>query len=62
MELTLHTGIMGEKTMIHVQWHDHNFVLQKADVEMRIQPQDKPRTLEIRVNGAVLAVIPPRDF
>lgn len=62
MELTLHTGFMDERTIIHVDWYDHNNVRQKSEVEIRIQPQDKPRTLEIRVNGAVLATVPPRGL
>lgn len=60
MELTLHTGVMGEKTVIHIEWPDHNCVGQKTDLEIVMQAQDKPRALEVRINGVVLAVVPSR--
>jgi hypothetical protein len=60
-ELTIHTGGVDSLTTIHVAWFNHNNVRQMTDVEIRIQPQDKPRTLEVRVNGVVLAVVPPKE-
>lgn len=60
-ELTLHTGIMGENTTIHIDWFDHNNIRQATKLDIRMQPQDKPRTLALRLNGIVLAVIPPAD-
>lgn len=61
MEITVHTGCQGEYNTIHVDWFDHNNITQKTDVELIILTQDKPRTLAIRINGVVVATIPPKD-
>lgn len=58
MEITIHTGSQGDRNVIHVDWFDHNNVKQRTDVEIRIQPQDKPRILEISVNGLVVPIAP----
>ena len=60
-ELTIHTGCMDAQTIIHVDWFDHNNIPQRTEIEIRIQPQDKPRTLELRLNGVVLATVPPKN-
>ena len=57
-ELTVHTGGQGDATTIHVDWFDHNNVRQRTDLVIAIQCQDKPRTLEVKINGVVLAVVP----
>jgi len=56
-EWTLHTGGQGEEDLIHVQWYDHNNIRQQTDVKICIRPQDKPRTLEIWVNGVICATL-----
>lgn len=60
-ELSLYTGFAGDRTTIHVDWFDHNNCRQLTDVEINIQEQDKPRTLEIRINGAMVALIPAKS-
>lgn len=57
-EITIHTGSSGDTTVLHVSWFDENNVRQMTDVEIRIQDQDKPRTLELMLNGIKLAEIP----
>lgn len=57
MEITLHTGAQGDRAIIHVDWFDHNNIHRTTDVEIAIQEQDKPRTLEISVDGAAVSVI-----
>lgn len=60
MEITLHTGSQGAHTTLHVDWFDEDGVGQVTDIDIIVQDQDKPRTLEIRINGAVVAVIQRR--
>ena len=57
-ELTIHTGTQGDYNKINIDWFNENNVRQKLELEIIVQNQDKPRTLEIRVNGIVLATIP----
>lgn len=59
-ELTLHTGCAGSETTINVDWFDHNNASQKTTVVVRMQKQDKPRVLEILINGVRLAVVPSK--
>lgn len=61
-ELTLHTGLMGEETLIHIDWFDHNNVRQKTELKIKVKDQDKPRELEILANNVRIARIPPRDL
>lgn len=61
MEITIHTGLQNSFNTINVDWFDHNGVRQKTVVEVNVLPQDKPRTLEILINGVRLATIPPAD-
>ncbi len=56
-EITIHTGCQGDRNLIHVAWFDENNVRQVTEVEVNILPQDKPRTLEIKVNSARLATV-----
>lgn len=60
MELALRTGCAGSHDTIMIEWFDENGVKQETDLSIVIQDRDKPRTLEIRVDGAVVAVIPRR--
>jgi hypothetical protein len=60
MEITLHTGCAGESHKCNVDWFDESSRPQKTVVEVNIQKQDKPRTLEVVVNGVVVAVVPSR--
>jgi hypothetical protein len=57
MEITLHTGCSGDCNTIHVDWFDENGIRQKTDIEVNVQNQDKPRQLEIILNGALLATV-----
>ena len=56
-ELTIHTGCQGDSTRLNVDWFDENNVRLKTIVQVNIQSQDKPRTLEIVVNGVVVATV-----
>jgi len=57
-EWTFHTGGQGQTDSIHIDWSDHNNVRQRTELQIVIRPQDKPRTLEIWVNGVVVATVP----
>lgn len=61
-QLTWTTGLSGDELKIIADWFNHNNVRQHTEVVIAIQRQDKPRQLEVRVNGAVLAVVPGRDL
>jgi hypothetical protein len=54
MNISLHTGCAGEQHTISVDWFDENNISKTTVVEINIQPQDKPRTLEVVVDGRVL--------
>lgn len=60
-EVTIHTGCQGDTHQCTFSWFDHNNVPQKTVVEVNIQAQDKPRTLEVIVNGVVVATVPPME-
>lgn len=53
-EITLHTGEMGDETTVHIEWFDHNGVKKHNELVIRIEPYDKPRTLSIVVDKAVV--------
>lgn len=57
VEITLNTGCAGEVYRCNVEWFDENNVRRKTIVEVNIQPQDKPRTLEVVVNGVIVATV-----
>ena len=57
MEITLNTGCAGDSHKCNIDWFDENNVRRKTIVEVNIQPQDKPRTLEIIVNGVIVATV-----
>lgn len=57
-EITIHTGTQCDWNTINVAWFNENNVPQKTTLEIVVQEQDKPRTLEIRLNGAIIAIIP----
>lgn len=59
-ELTIHTGSAGSLTIFHIAWFDENGVRQSTELEVIIQDRDKPRTLEIRVNGVRVVEVPRR--
>ena len=60
MEITIHTGGQGEFNRIHVDWFDHNNVRQTTTVDINVQQQDKPRTLEIVINDVRVVTIPAK--
>lgn len=60
-QLTWSTGRAGDEITLPVDWFNHNNVPQRTVVTIAVQQQDKPRQLEVRVNGVVLAVIPGRE-
>lgn len=60
-ELTIHTGSTGDYHHLHIDWFDENNVRQDTELELHILTQDKPRTLQIRVNGVIVATIPRKE-
>jgi hypothetical protein len=62
MEITIHTGFIGEQNTIHVAWYDENGVDQKTDIELNVKDQDKPRELELIINGLkIVDILPVKD-
>lgn len=57
-ELTISMGMVGDECVIHVDWFDHNNVRHSDTVCISILDQDKPRTLQITVNGKETATCP----
>jgi hypothetical protein len=57
MELTIHTGCAGEETMINIDWFNENNVPQSTQLAIKVQDQDRPRQLEIIINGVKVAVV-----
>lgn len=60
MELTLHTGDMGDCNTIYIEWSDENNIRYKDELNIVIREQDKPRILEIHLNGVKVAEINSR--
>lgn len=56
-ELTVHTGLAGEHTMINVSWFDHNGVTHLTPIEVIVCEHDKPRTVEIWINGIRVGIL-----
>jgi len=54
-ELAVLTGGQGEVTTIRVEWFNEDNVRRTTVVELRMEPQDKPRILAVRVNGVTVA-------
>lgn len=54
-EITLHTGCAGSSFTIHVDWFDHNNIRRTDHVQIRIADRDKPRTLQVLINGMIVA-------
>jgi hypothetical protein len=50
-QLTVHTGFIGDFTQIDVDWYDHDNVRMKDRVDILVEETDKPRTLNILING-----------
>lgn len=53
-EITLHTGLAGDRDKLNIDWFDHNNVQHKDVVDVIMEPYDKPRTLTIVINGKVV--------
>jgi uncharacterized protein YifN (PemK superfamily) len=53
-EITIHTGFMGDQNRINIVWYDHNNVQHTTHIQADIQPEDKPRTLVISIDGKVV--------
>lgn len=55
MELTLHTGLAGEGTTIHIDWFDENNMQFTDTLEISVRNQDKPRVIDIYINNVKIA-------
>lgn len=61
-EITLHTGFMGSRDSVRVEWFDENNVRRRLPIEIVIEDRDKPRTLVILVDGRVAKCISSHDI
>ena len=55
--ITIHTGTQSDHTQIDISWFDENNVKQLTTIEVIVQEQDKPRRLELQVNGKLYAIL-----
>jgi methylmalonyl-CoA mutase cobalamin-binding subunit len=62
MEITVHTGCAGDFNKINIAWFDENGVEKITVIEVNILEQDKPRTLEIKIDEIFAVQIPAGDF
>jgi hypothetical protein len=60
MELTLHTGFMGDGATIYIDWSDQNNKRLTDTLEISVREQDKPRVIDIYVNGVKVAELDSR--
>lgn len=58
MELTIHTGLMGDCNTINIDWLDERGIHNLTRIEVNVLNQDRPRTLILKLNGAIIATIP----
>lgn len=56
-EITLHTGCMGDEFVVNIDWHNHNNCTRNDKLEINILNLDKPRTLQILLNGCGIGEI-----
>ena len=56
-ELTLHTGLQDSCALLHINWFNENMRRFNSDLEIVVQPQDYPRTIDIKLDDKVIATI-----
>lgn len=61
-EITLHTGFMGSRDIVIVEWFDENNVRRRLPIHVVIEPYDKPRTLTVLVDGRVAKCVTSHDM
>lgn len=52
--LTIQSGSQGQEHTLVVDWFDHNNVRYKTEIVMRIEDQDKPRTLSVLIDNKLV--------
>jgi len=57
MEITIHTGMMGDASKINIEWFNGNLETQHTEILAKVKNQDKPRVLEIYVDGVKVSDI-----
>lgn len=60
-EWSVHMGCQSDRQTITIDWFDHNNIRRSDTVEIVILPQDKPRTLTVRVNNRMVWKKDDRD-
>lgn len=56
-ELTIHTGGMGDVHKINIDCFDHNNIRRNSVLELIVPNQDKPRILQVWMNGILLCTL-----
>ena len=57
-EITLHTGSMGSEWVISVEWMNEDCVPMHDQIVLRVPNVDKPRRVELIVNGVKIGELP----
>ena len=57
MEITLHTGCQIDAMRVNIDWHDENNIHRVVPIDIIIREQDKPRTMEILIDGVVAYIV-----
>ncbi len=57
MEITIHTGCMDDRNKINIDWFDENGVRQHNEIEINVKNQDKPRVLDLLLDGEKIQTI-----
>lgn len=52
--LKIYTGLQGEENLIEIDWFDHNGEHHTTTIQVNVLPQDKPRVLDILINGRLI--------
>ncbi len=60
MDISLHTGPMGDTQGLTVYWFDQNGVEQKTRIDVAILNCDKPRVLSVSIDGEIVKLIAPK--
>ena len=60
-EITIHTGLAGERMTINIDWFNHNNNKRLDVLELMVGQNDKPRTLIVRLNGVEIGKIENTD-
>lgn len=57
MGITIFAGYAGDTDKINITWFDENNVLQTTAIEVKVNDEDRLRSLEVIVDGISVVVL-----